>query len=78
MYAIRSYYGIALAVILLFNKYDIYKSSGTDLGYFLVCWTLYTVILWIGALRVHGAMASTFTLLLAGFILLDLASYNFV
>ena len=68
---------IALAIILLFNKYDIYKSSGTDIGYFLVCWTLYTVIMWIGALRIHGAMASTFTLLLAGFILLDLAHFGY-
>lgn len=68
---------IALSVILLFNKYDIYKSSGTDIGYFLVVWTLYTIILWIGAMRIHGAMASTFTLLVAGFILLDLAHFGF-
>lgn len=68
---------ISLAVILLMNKYDIYKSSGTDLGYFLVVWTLYTFILWIAALRIHGAMASTFTLLLAGFILLDLAHFGY-
>jgi len=68
---------ISLAVILLFNKYDIYKSSGTDIGYFLVVWTLYTAIMWVGALRIHGAMASTFTLLLAGFILLDLAHFGY-
>lgn len=68
---------IALAVILLMNKYDIYKSSGTDIGYFLVVWTLYTAILWFASLRIHGAMASTFTLLLAGFILLDLAHFGY-
>jgi len=68
---------IALSVILLFNKYDIYKSSGTDMGYFLICWTLYTAILWIGALRIHCAMALTFTLLLAGFILLDMAHFGY-
>jgi len=68
---------ISLSIILLFNKYDIYKSSGTDLGYFLVVWTLYTGIMWIGAMRIHGAMASTFTLLLAGFILLDLAHFGY-
>lgn len=68
---------IALCIILLFNKYDIYKSSTTDVGYFLVVWTLYTVIMWIGAMRIHGAMASTFTLLLAGFILLDLAHFGY-
>lgn len=68
---------IALCIILLFNKYDIYKSSGTDIGYFLVVWTLYTAIMWVGAIRVHGAMASTFTLLLAGFILLDFAHFGY-
>jgi uncharacterized protein len=68
---------IALCIMLLFNKYDIYASSGTDIGYFLIVWTLYTVILWIGAMKIHGAMASTFTLLLAGFILLDLAHFGY-
>lgn len=68
---------IALCIILLFNKYDIYKSSGTDVGYFLIVWTLYTAIMWVAAMRIHGAMASTFTLLLAGFILLDLAHFGY-
>ncbi|SDP73093.1 acetate uptake transporter [Desulforhopalus singaporensis] len=68
---------IALCIILLFNKFDIYKSSGTDIGCFLIAWTLYTAILWVAALRIHGAMASTFTLLLAGFILLDLAHFGY-
>jgi uncharacterized protein len=68
---------ISLSVILLFNKYDIYKSSPTDVGYFLVVWTLYTAILWVAAMRIHAAMASTFTLLLLGFILLDLAHFGY-
>lgn len=68
---------IALCIILLFNKYDIYKSSTTDVGYFLVVWTLYTVIMWVAAMKIHGAMASTFTLLVAGFILLDLAHFGY-
>jgi succinate-acetate transporter protein len=68
---------IALSVILLLNNFGIYKSSGTDLGWFLVCWTLYTLILWVAAMRIHGAMASTFTLLVIGFILLDLAHFGF-
>lgn len=68
---------ISLSFILLFNKYDIYKSSPTDVGYFLVVWTLYTAIMWVGAMRIHSAMASTFTLLLIGFILLDLAHFGF-
>ena len=68
---------IALCLILLLNHFGIYKSSGTDIGWFLVVWTLYTAILWVGALRIHGAMASTFTLLLIGFIGLDLAHFGF-
>jgi succinate-acetate transporter protein len=79
-YAAFTAYGafwIALCIILLFNKFDIYTSSKTDIGYFLVVWTLYTTILWFAALRIHGAMASTFTLLVIGFILLDLAHFGY-
>lgn len=68
---------IALSVILLMNNFGVYKSSTTDIGWFLVVWTMYTAILWVGALRIHFAMASTFTLLLSGFILLDLAHFGF-
>jgi hypothetical protein len=68
---------IALSVIFLLNHFNIYKSSGTDVGWFLVAWTLYTAIMWVAALRIHGAMALTFSLLLIGFILLDLAHFGF-
>ena len=68
---------IALCLILLMNYFGIYKSSGTDIGWFLVVWTLYTAIMWVGALKIHGAMSSTFTLLLLGFILLDLAHFGY-
>ncbi len=46
--------------------------SGTDIGFFLLGFTLYTVVMWVAALRVHGMMAFTFTTLLIGFIGLDL------
>lgn len=68
---------IALALLFIGNHYDIYKSSSSDVGWFLVVWTLFTIILWIGALRIHGALALTFTLLVIGFILLDLAHFGF-
>ncbi len=68
---------IALCLMLLGNKYGVFTASTTDVGWFLVAWTLFTVILWIGALRIHGAMAWTFTLLLIGFILLDLGHFGF-
>lgn len=67
---------IALALLLIGNHYNIYTSSGTDIGWFLVAWTAFTAILWIGALRISGALALTFTLLLIGFILLDFAHFG--
>ncbi|GBC59093.1 hypothetical protein DENIS_0023 [Desulfonema ishimotonii] len=46
--------------------------SGKDIGFFLLGFTLYTSIMWVASLRVHGMMAFTFTTLLIGFIGLDL------
>ena len=68
---------ISLGIIWLLNHYKIYPVSTTDLGFFLVAWTLYTAIMWIGAMRIHSAMASTFTFLLLGFIGLDLSHFGF-
>ncbi|MGA9477747.1 MAG: acetate uptake transporter [Desulfobacterales bacterium] len=68
---------IALGVIFLLNHHNVYHSSTTDLGWFLVGWTVYTFIMWIPAMKIHGAMAITFTLLLIGFILLDLAHFGY-
>jgi len=63
---------ISLVLMMLGNKHGIVTLEPRDMGFYMVGWTLFTVILWIGALRIHGAMALTFTLLLIGFILLDL------
>ena len=68
---------IALCLMLLGNKYDLFKAGTEDVGWFLVAWTLFTAILWVGSLRIHGAMAFTFTTLLIGFILLDLAHFGY-
>ncbi|HRV93822.1 MAG TPA: acetate uptake transporter [Anaerolineae bacterium] len=68
---------IALGLLLLGNNFGIFTASTTDIGWFLVAFTLYTVIMWIGSMRTNGALAFTFTLLLAGFILLDLAHFGF-
>jgi uncharacterized protein len=68
---------ISLAVILLLNYFNIYKSSATDVACFLIVWTLYTMILWIAAMRIHSAMAFTFTTLVIGFILLDLVHLGY-
>lgn len=53
-------------------KLGVLNVTGTDVGWFMVGWTLYTAILWIGSLRIHLAMAVTFTTLLIGFIGLDI------
>jgi len=68
---------ISLCLMLLGNHFGVFPVTGTDVGWFLVAWTLFTVILWVASLRVHGAMAITFTLLLIGFILLDLGHFGF-
>ena len=43
---------IALCFMLLGNKYDLFKAGTEDIGWFLVGWTLFTAILWIGSLRI--------------------------
>ncbi|MDD2563951.1 MAG: acetate uptake transporter [Salinivirgaceae bacterium] len=68
---------IGLGIIWIMNHFDIYKSSGTDVGYYLLAWTFYTVIMTIASLWVHRAMTITFVLLLVGFILLDLSHFGF-
>jgi uncharacterized protein len=68
---------ISLCAMLIAGQFGFLKASTTDVGWFLVAWTLFTAILWVGALRIHGAMATTFTLLLAGFILLDAGHFGF-
>jgi succinate-acetate transporter protein len=68
---------IALALMFIANKYELFTANTQEIGWFLVAWTLFTAILWIGSLRIHGAMAMTFTLLLAGFVLLDLGHFGY-
>ena len=68
---------IGLGIIWMLNFYGIYASSHTDVGYFMLAWTLYTVIMFIASLRVHKAMAITFGLLLIGFILLVIGHFGY-
>ena len=68
---------IAFGIILLCNHFGVYESSGTDVGWFLVCFTVYTLIMLVPAMRIHGMMGLTFLLLALGFILLDFAHFGF-
>lgn len=61
---------IGLGIIWMLNFFKVYESSHTDVGYYLLAWTLYTLILFVASLWVHKAMAITFGLLQIGFILL--------
>lgn len=79
-FAAFSSYGsfwIGLGIIWMLNHHGIYKSSGTDVGFYLVAWTLLTIIFWVASMFIHTAMATTFTSLVIGFILLDLAHFGF-
>jgi hypothetical protein len=68
---------IALTLIILSDHFGFLKSSTTDIGWFLVPWTLYTAIMWIGSMRVSSALAFTFMTLLIGFVLLVLAHFGY-
>lgn len=79
-YAVFTSYGafwIGLGVIWMLNHFGVYSSTGTDVGWYLVAWTLLTVIFWIGSLFIHTAMSITFSILLLGFVLLDLGHFGF-
>jgi len=66
---------IGLGIIWMLNFYKIYESSTTDVGFYLVGWTLYTAIMSVASLRIHKAMAVTFFTLLLGFIRLDIGHF---
>lgn len=46
-----------------------------DLGWFLVVWTIFTAVLFVGAIRQNTALALVFLTLLLGFIGLDLREF---
>ncbi|OHX65118.1 acetate uptake transporter [Flammeovirga pacifica] len=66
---------MGLCIIWLCNHYDVYKSSHTDVGFYLLAWMLYTAIMFAGSLRVSKAMAFTFGTLLLGFLFLVLEHF---
>lgn len=68
---------IGLVIIWILNHLGAYPSNGTEVGLYLVAWTAFTAILWVGSLYIHTAMAVTFSTLLLGFLLLDIGHFGF-
>jgi len=67
---------IGLGVIFILNYLKVYESSAKDIGFYLLGWTLYTLIMLVASFRVHTAMVVTFGLLEAGFILLVIGHFG--
>jgi len=67
---------MSFALILVCKRYDIFPSEGNEVGWFLVAFTLFTAILWVGSLKISRGLALVFTLLLIGFVLLDLEHFG--
>jgi succinate-acetate transporter protein len=63
---------LSLAGIWLNAQLKFVAISGTDVGWFLVVFTLLTVIFFIGSMKQNSALAWVFLTLLIGFILLDI------
>ena len=63
---------IALGGIWLNNNLQFSSISGPDVGWFLVVFTLLTIIYLIGSMRQNASLAWVFLTLLIGFILLDI------
>jgi len=62
---------ISLVLLLIGNAFA-FKVTSAEIGYFMVMWTIYTFIMWIGSLKTNGMLALVFLTLLLGFIFLDL------
>ena len=70
---------ISLALMLVFGTntalgkaFPVLAMAPTDLGWFLVGWTIFTAILFVGSVRHNTMLAIVFLTLLLGFIGLDL------
>ncbi len=65
---------ISLCLMVIFGKntaYPMLAWNANDLGFFLVMWTIFTIILFIATLKHHTALVLLFLTLVIGFIALD-------
>ena len=68
---------ISLCAILIAKNYNLFPVTKTDVGWFLVAWTLYTAVLLVASIKISKAMFLTFVTLTVGFIFLDLEHFGF-
>ncbi len=68
---------ISFALLLLCKRFGVFPVEGNDVGWFLVTYTAFTVILWVASMRISKGHFTIFSLLLIGFILLDLEHFGF-
>jgi uncharacterized protein len=74
---------ISLCLYLIFGtnaaldkSYPVLALNDTDLGYFLVMWTIYTFILFIASMKHHTVLSLIFLTLLLGFFGLDVKVFG--
>lgn len=63
---------LAYSSLLLLAKTSLFVLGDREFGWFLVVYTLFTVLLWVASLRLNLALCLTLSALLVGFLLLDL------
>lgn len=67
---------ISLGLMLVANKFGFYTATPEEVGWFLLAFTFYTFIMFIGSLGITLALAIVFFLLLMGFVFLDISHFN--
>ncbi len=74
---------MALALYLIFGtsdeivkSYPVLKLTGSGVAYFLLAWTIYTGILFIGSMKQNGALAFVFLTLFLGFLGLTVKEFT--
>jgi uncharacterized protein len=73
---------ISLCLMLILGKnpdlvkaYPVFAFTSVDLGFFLLAWTIFTFLLFIGSMKHNTALAIIFLTLLLGFIGLDIKEF---
>lgn len=67
---------IALCLLQIGNATGLFTITSSDLGWFLVIWTIYTAIMTPGAMRANTGLGLVFITLLIGFILLVIGHFG--